>query len=97
MTDIVTRLRAEDPESGLRLSIASEAADRLEELERELTEEIHSRKIAAKRAWEFSDRIKKLELAMVQIMTANLDPCDKYCGHFLDMQALAADALKGME
>ena len=27
--DLVKRLRAEDPETGLRLSIASEAADRI--------------------------------------------------------------------
>jgi len=31
--DLVKRLRAEDPETGLRLSIASEAADRIEQLE----------------------------------------------------------------
>ena len=31
--DLVKRLRAEDPETGLRLSIASEAADRIEKLE----------------------------------------------------------------
>jgi DNA-binding MarR family transcriptional regulator len=36
MTDIITRLRAEDAESGLRHSIATEAADRIEELEEEL-------------------------------------------------------------
>jgi DNA-binding response OmpR family regulator len=36
MSDIVIRLRAEDPECGLRLSIAAEAADRIEELEEEL-------------------------------------------------------------
>ena len=34
--DLVKRLRAEDPETGLRLSIASEAADRIEELEKAL-------------------------------------------------------------
>ncbi len=32
--DLVQRLRAEDPETGLRHSIASEAADRIEALER---------------------------------------------------------------
>jgi len=34
--DLVKRLRAEDPETGLRHSIASEAADRIEALERAL-------------------------------------------------------------
>ena len=33
MGDIVQRLRAEDPETGLRLSIATEAADYIEALE----------------------------------------------------------------
>lgn len=31
--DLVKRLRAEDPETGLRMSIATEAADRIEQLE----------------------------------------------------------------
>lgn len=31
---LIDRLRAEDPETGLRHSIASEAADRIEELEK---------------------------------------------------------------
>jgi len=34
--DLVKRLRAEDPETGLRHSIASEAADRIEALEKAL-------------------------------------------------------------
>lgn len=33
MDDLVARLRAEDPECGLRHSIAMEAADRIEQLE----------------------------------------------------------------
>jgi hypothetical protein len=69
MTDIVNRLRAEDPECGLRLSIAAEAADRIEELEGVL------RQIAEKRC----------------------NPCDKYCGHFLDVQSIASAALKGTQ
>lgn len=36
MDDLVKRLRAEDPETGLRWSIASEAADRIERLEKAL-------------------------------------------------------------
>jgi hypothetical protein len=61
MTDIVKRLRAEDPETGLRHSLASEAADRIEYLERELSAETYSRKVASQKAWEFADRIKELE------------------------------------
>jgi len=34
--DLVKRLRAEDPETGLRHSIASEAADRIQRLENAL-------------------------------------------------------------
>ena len=36
MNDIVKRLRAEDPECGLRHSLAMEAADCIEELENDL-------------------------------------------------------------
>lgn len=36
MDDLVKRLRAEDPQTGLRHSIASEAADRIEMLENAL-------------------------------------------------------------
>jgi hypothetical protein len=66
MTDIVNRLRAEDPECGLRLSIATEAADRIE----------------------------ALELALWQIARAKSDPCDKFCGVYLDLQAVALKALE---
>lgn len=34
--DLVKRLRSEDPETGLRWSLASEAADRIEKLEKAL-------------------------------------------------------------
>lgn len=61
MNDLVKRLRAEDPECGLRHSVASEAADYIEYLERELSEERHSREVASQKAWEFADRIKELE------------------------------------
>lgn len=59
--DLVKRLRAEDPQTGLRHSIASEAADRIEYLERELAYERYSRESAAAKAWEFAQRIKELE------------------------------------
>lgn len=39
--DLVKRLRSEDPETGLRLSIASEAADRIEQLEAALNKWLH--------------------------------------------------------
>jgi hypothetical protein len=38
MTDIVERLRAEDPQTGLRHSIASEAADEIERLREALAD-----------------------------------------------------------
>lgn len=37
------------------------AAERIEYLERELSEERHSREMASQKAWEFADRIKELE------------------------------------
>lgn len=61
MNNLPERLRAEDPETGLRHSLASEAADYIEHLERELSEERHSREVASQKAWEFADRIKELE------------------------------------
>jgi hypothetical protein len=104
MTDIITRLRAEDPECGLRLSIASEAADRIEELER--FKSLHAQcdktsldieqKLVNQVSYYYA-RMVKMEVVLRHIAERKSDPCDKYCGHFLDMQALAADALKGME
>ncbi len=43
------------------------AADRIEFLERELSAETHSRKIASEKAWEFVGRIRELEDAMIII------------------------------
>lgn len=37
------------------------AAERIEYLERELSEERHSREMASQKAWEFADRIQELE------------------------------------
>ena len=65
--DLVQRLRAEDPETGLRHSIASEAADCIEYLERESAYERYCRESAATKAWEFSQRIKVLEEALRKI------------------------------
>lgn len=74
--DLVERLRAEDPETGLRLSIASEAADRIEYLERELEEEKKSRIVAAAKAWEFFERIANLETALRGIAFAKPECCE---------------------
>lgn len=48
MSDLVDRLRKEDPECGLRHSIAMEAADRIETLETALREIAAPSKIMAK-------------------------------------------------
>ena len=60
MDDLVNRLRAEDPECGLRHSLAMEAADIIEQLERELAEERRSREEAQEFAWKFSDALRKI-------------------------------------
>lgn len=60
MTDIVKRLRVEDPECGLRHSLAMEAADCIEALERELAEERRSREEAQEFAWKFSDALREI-------------------------------------
>jgi hypothetical protein len=41
--------------------VLDQAADRLKELARELSEETHSRKVAAEKAWEFADKLKTME------------------------------------
>ncbi len=43
------------------ISLLTIANDRIEYLERELSEERHSREVASQKAWEFADRIKELE------------------------------------
>jgi hypothetical protein len=47
------------------------------------------------RAWDEARlRIEDLELALWTISNKmDADPCDKYCGHFLDVQKIARDAL----
>lgn len=63
MDDLVKRLRAVSEFGGTHLDgLWSEAADRIEYLERELEEERHSRKVAAKHAWRFSDALRKISL-----------------------------------
>ena len=44
-----------------------ECADHIERLERELQWEKESREVAAKKAWEFADRIKMLEASLEHI------------------------------
>ena len=54
--------------------VCYQAADRIEELERELAEERRSREVAAAKAWEFAERIKELEAALLEISNAVGDP-----------------------
>lgn len=43
-----------------------EARLRIQDLERELSEERHSREVASAKAWEFAARIRELEAALGQ-------------------------------
>lgn len=79
MDDLVTRLNMVDATMNpmTLVIIAREAANRIEILERELAEERHSREVAAKHAWRFSDALHKIkdmkpdpEFGMVPIDTA---------------------------
>lgn len=49
-------------------ALLREAADRIEYLERELSEERNSREVAAQKAWEFSDKIKELEKKLAGVV-----------------------------
>ena len=66
---------------------------RIQELERELAEERHSREVAAQKAWEFSDSLKLAREGLKQIVDAKADPCGKFCGAYLDLQVVAANTL----
>lgn len=74
--DLVKRLRDKNCCDATKCN-CDEAADRIEVLERELAEERHSREVAAKHAWRFSDALHKIkdmkpdpEFGMVPIDTA---------------------------
>lgn len=72
--DLVKRLRDRDAyakSNGWGNVVFGQAADRIEQLERELGEERHSREVAAAKAWEFSDRIKELEFVLSFIANIN--------------------------
>jgi hypothetical protein len=69
------------------------AAERIEFLEQELSEETQSRKVAAEKAWEFSDSLKLAREGLKQIVDAKADPCGKFCGAYLDLQVIAANTL----
>ena len=72
--DLVKRLRDRDAyakSNGWDNVVFGQAADRIEQLERELGEERHSREVAAAKAWEFSDRIKELEFVLSFIANIN--------------------------
>jgi hypothetical protein len=75
MTDeLVKRLRDRDAyakSNGWDNVVFGQAADRIEQLERELGEERHSREVASAKAWEFSDRIKELEFVLRFIANIN--------------------------
>lgn len=58
MEDIVERLRAEDPETGLRHSIASEAADHIEALHKLVTSYEQLTRTVTQ---EFKDTIKSMK------------------------------------
>ena len=60
-----------DVSGGPNFGICEEAADRIEQLERELGEERHSREVASAKAWEFLDRIKELEFVLLFISNIN--------------------------
>ena len=66
---------------------------RIQELERELAEERHSREVASQKAWEFSDSLKLARDGLKQIVDAKADPCGKFCGAYLDLQVVAANTL----
>jgi len=76
--DLVERLRrwafkfcGKGEQENLASDAMSEAADRIEHLERELVEERHSREVASAKGWEFSDRIKELEFVLSFIANIN--------------------------
>ena len=73
--DLVKRLRAFEISDNLGngdFHTCEEAADRIEELERELGEERYSREVAAAKAFEFSDRIEELQNTIARIQYTSL-------------------------
>ena len=69
--DLIKQLRLADEQFYNRTkceSIMGQAANRIEYLERELSEERHSREVAAQKAWEFSDKIKELEAKLAGVV-----------------------------
>lgn len=72
--DLVARLRAEDPETGLRWSIASEAADRIEELESEVSYGHVSYRSLVKEFGEYITDMEKMRAALQKIVSMGTDP-----------------------
>lgn len=70
MTDDLVRQLREVGGLDPAAELCSYAADRIEHLERELSEERASREQAAAKAWEFSDRIKELESQVGRLRSA---------------------------
>lgn len=75
--DLVKRLRDRvartDKPWATTPAMCAEAADRIEELERELTEERYSREAAADKAREFLTRIEELETLVSYVAGMNED------------------------
>jgi len=66
MTDLVKRLRAEDPECGLRHSLAMEAADYIEKLQSNMTEAMNH----AVKAWKENGMKTNDRLGIVALILA---------------------------
>jgi hypothetical protein len=66
MDDLVERLRAEDPECGLRHSIAMEAADEIEKLQSNMTEAMNH----AVKAWKENGMKVDDQLGVVALILA---------------------------
>jgi hypothetical protein len=66
MNDIVKRLRAEDPECGLRHSLATEAADYIEKLQSNMNEAMNH----AVKSWEENGMKVDDQLGVVALILA---------------------------
>jgi len=74
--------------------IRMDAAKLIKHLNSELNEEIQSRKVAAKKAYEFANYLHQVVLGLQKIIDAKGEPCDKFCGHYLELQRMARDILQ---
>lgn len=74
--------------------LLKKAAEQIEYLEREVSEEKNSREVASQKAWEFADRIRDLEAAFARIDTLLVtgDP-PEYQQGILDAQEIYLEYL----